>query len=765
MMSVKMCINHHTFFEMLGNWSFGDFFKKEAIPFAWKFLTEVCKLPKERPYATYFGGEESKGLPVDEEAKALWLQFLPAENVLPGNMKDNFWEMGDTGPCGPCSEIHFDRIGGRNAAHLVNMDDPNVLEIWNIVFIQMNHEKDGTLVNLPAQHVDTGMGLERLVSVMQQKMSNYDTDIFMPIFAKIASETGTREYSGKVGTDDTDGVDMAYRVVADHIRTLTFSITDGAEPSNDGRGYVLRRILRRAVRYGRQFLNAKTGFFASLVDTVVDLMGEAFPELQKDPAAVKKIIREEEESFSKTLAAGLVQFDKFAKKGSVTGEEAFMLHDTYGFPIDLTQLMGEEKNIKVDEEGFETAMKEAKARSRKTGGEASGGTPTIVFEAAQTDALEKMGVVATVDSEKYTWDTEGSGPIFKSVVKALYQAKAFVDATDAGSVAGVVLEATNCYAEAGGQQYDLATMKSASGEFDVVNVQKYGSYIVHIGTGALKVGDEVEVQVDFKRRSLIAKNHTATHILNFALRKVLGTKVDQRGSFVSGDKMRFDFTNSAPVKPEQCGAAEQIVSEQIKSNFEIFTKEVPLAAAREICSLRAVFNEQYPDPVRVVSVGQPIDTLLAEPKNDEWMKYSVEFCGGAHLANFAQAGAFCIVMEEAVAKGIRRVQCRGGALAQECIESADRFEGRVKAIDATSADLEKQCAALLGELGTAVLPVCRVDEIRKLINVLRSKAVQAGKATLEELAKKTAETGAQIATEAKEAGKTFVIAHIDVRSG
>jgi alanyl-tRNA synthetase len=644
------------------------------------------------------------------------------------------------------------------------MDDPNVLEIWNIVFIQMNREKDGNLVDLPAQHVDTGMGLERLVSVMQQKMSNYDTDVFMPIFDKIAQETGTRPYAGKVGKDDADGVDMAYRVVADHIRTLTFSITDGAEPSNDGRGYVLRRILRRAVRYGRSFLNAKTGFFANLVDTVIALMGDAFPELKKDPESVKKVIKEEEESFSKTLDKGLLRFNEMVEKnGKITGEDAFMLHDTFGFPIDLTELMGEEKNVSVDSNGFAEHMKKAKEQSKMRGGDASGGTPTMVFEAAQTDALEKKGVPPTTDAAKYDWQSSGSGPVFKSLVKALYQGKDFVDQTQGDSVAGVVLEATNCYAEAGGQQYDVARIRSANGEFNVVNVQKYGSYIVHIGSGSLKVGDEVDIEVDFERRADIAKNHTSTHILNFALRKVLGTKVDQRGSFVSADKMRFDFTNSAPVKPDQCGEAERIVSEQIAANYDIYTKEVPLAAAREICSLRAVFNEQYPDPVRVVSVGQDIDKLLADPKNEEWQKHSVEFCGGTHLRNFSEAQAFCIVAEEAVAKGIRRVECRSGKLALECIQAADTFESKVKAIDEKSADLDKQCAALLTELETAVLPVCRIDLIKKQINSLRTKAVQAGKAALEELAKKMAEAATQIAKESKEAGKPFVVAHIDAQ--
>ncbi|MFN9992679.1 MAG: alanine--tRNA ligase, partial [Phycisphaerales bacterium] len=363
---------HHTFFEMLGNWSFGDYFKKEAVEWSFELLTKVFGISRDRLYATYFEGNPKLGLPPDEETRQLWLQFLPADHVIPGNMKDNFWEMGDTGPCGPCTEIHYDRIGDRNAANLVNTSDPDVIEIWNNVFIQFNRESDGSLKPLPAKHVDTGMGLERLVSVLQNVRSNYDTDVFAPIFASIERLTGARSYMGRLGDADKDNIDTAYRVIADHVRTLTFAITDGAMPSNVGRGYVLRRILRRAVRYGRQMLNARNGFFSQLVPVVVERFGDAFPELRKDPAKVAAIILEEEESFGRTLDRGIKLFEGVAadaaKSGNVIpGVEAFKLYDTYGFPLDLTELMASERGLTVDRAGFEAEQLKAQEVSRSGG--------------------------------------------------------------------------------------------------------------------------------------------------------------------------------------------------------------------------------------------------------------------------------------------------------------------------------------------------------------------------------------------------------------
>ena len=360
-------VYHHTFFEMLGNWSFGDYFKEEAISWAWELLTEVYHLDPARLYATYYGGDPKQPtVPADEEAKKIWLRYLPAERVLPFNMKDNFWEMGDTGPCGPCSEIHYDRIGGRDAASLVNMDDPDVLEIWNLVFMQFERKEGGSLIELPAKSVDTGMGLERVTSVLLDVRSNYDTDLFVHIFKAIKEKTATsKTYTGKVGEDDKDHVDMAYRVIADHIRTLTIALTDGATPSNEGRGYVLRRILRRAVRFGREILDAPPGFFHQLVDAVLETLGDAFPTLRQNPEDVRAIIKEEEAQFGRTLDRGIKQFKTFAKKGSITGEDAFLLFTTYGFPVDLTQLMGEELKVEVDMPGFERKMEQFRDESRK----------------------------------------------------------------------------------------------------------------------------------------------------------------------------------------------------------------------------------------------------------------------------------------------------------------------------------------------------------------------------------------------------------------
>eukprot|EP00913_Durusdinium_trenchii_P003101 g2865.t1 len=406
---------------MLGNWSFGDYFKEEAITWAWELLTEVYHLDPDRLYATYYGGDPKQpSVPVDEEAKNIWLRYLPASRVLPFGMKDNFWEMGDTGPCGPCSEIHYDRIGGRDAAHLVNMDDPDVLEIWNNVFMQFERKEGGTLIELPAKSVDTGMGLERVTSVLLDVRSNYDTDLFQHIFKAIKEKTNTtKTYGGKVGEEDKDHVDMAYRVIADHIRTLTIALTDGATPSNEGRGYVLRRILRRAVRFGREILDAPPGFFHQLVDSVLETLGDAFPTLKQNPEDVRAIIKEEEAQFGRTLDRGIKQFKTFAKKGNITGEDAFLLFTTYGFPVDLTQLMGEELKVEVDMPGFEKKMAEFREDSKKK--KSARTTKDMELKANETDKLIKgMKLTPTDDTIKYDWNTEGDGNEHTAKVQAIY---------------------------------------------------------------------------------------------------------------------------------------------------------------------------------------------------------------------------------------------------------------------------------------------------------------------------------------------------------
>ena len=662
---------HHTFFEMLGNWSFGDYFKEEAITWAWQLLTEVYGLPKERMYVTYFAGGE--GLPPDNEARDIWARFLPMERILPFDRKANFWEMGDTGPCGPCSEIHFDRIGGRDASKMVNYDDPTVIEIWNIVFMQFNREPSGQLRELPAKHIDTGMGFERLTSIMQQKMSNYDTDVFMPIFDAISSLTGSPPYTYLLGKEDVDGKDMAYRVVADHARTLTFAITDGAVPSNEGRGYVLRRILRRAVRYGQQFLNAKNGFFTQLVPVVVREFKDAFPELEAKMAFVMDTIRDEEDSFGRTLNKGIKAFSKSAEelkaqgKTVVPGATAFFLYDSMGFPVDLTQIMASESNMTVDVEGFYSCMAEQKARSQAAQKFArNAGGVNLVLEAEQTALLAKQGVNATDDSPKYSWHHQPSASI-----KAIFTKDGFLSASDVATVSngrvGIVLDSTPFYGESGGQVGDSGLLtRATTGEgaastplFDVADVQVFGAYVLHLGTvseGAeVRVGDIVQCEVDYEVRARIAPNHTMTHVLNYALREVLGEGIDQRGSIVQSDKLRFDFSCSKQPTPEQLTEVERIVREQIDKALPVYTKVVPLEKAKAMNGLRAVFGEVYPDPVRVVSVGADVDSILAEPSGSSWRNFSLELCGGTHIANTSRAQAFAIVEESSISKGVRRI--------------------------------------------------------------------------------------------------------------
>ena len=538
---------HHTFFEMLGNWSFGDFFKKEAIAFAWELLTEVYKLPAENLYATYFCGDDAQGLPPDHEARDIWLQYLPANRVMPFGCADNFWEMGDVGPCGPCTEIHYDRIGGRDASSLVNMDDPMCLEIWNVVFIQFNREEGGVLKPLPAKHVDTGMGFERLASILQGKMSNYDTDIFTPIFDAIQQITNAPPYTGLLAPEDVGEKDMAYRVVADHIRTLTFAITDGAAPGSDGRNYVLRRVLRRAVRYGREKLGAKQGFFQKLVPVVVKHFGEVFPEIVKHEARVTEIIAEEEESFGRTLLKGIEQFKKIAAKAkeegrdTVNGAECFLLWESFGFPNDLTELMAEEIGMKADSAGFEAAFKEAQEKSR-TGGKKSGG-PALLFEAEATAWLSDNGVPLTDDAHKYD---VGANPT--ACVKAILTLDGFKPSTESveGPV-GIVLDRTSFYAESGGQVADTGSLKCTSGTAAVSDVKVAAGYVLHVAEsveGVVAVGDACDALVDHERRRRVMPNHTMTHVLNFALRHVLGDGVDQKGSLVDDEKLRFDFSHN-----------------------------------------------------------------------------------------------------------------------------------------------------------------------------------------------------------------------------
>ncbi|VFQ73750.1 unnamed protein product [Cuscuta campestris] len=755
---------HHTFFEMLGNWSFGDYFKALAIPLAWELLTMVYKLPAVRIYATYFGGDEKSGLPADTEARDIWLKFLPPERVLPFGCKDNFWEMGDTGPCGPCTEIHFDRIGNRDVASLVNNDDPTVIEIWNLVFIQFNRESDGSLKLLPAKHVDTGMGFERLTSILQNKMSNYDTDVFLPIFDAIQKITGARPYTGKVGTDDVDGIDMAYRVVADHIRTLSFAIADGSCPGNEGREYVLRRILRRAVRYGTEVLKAQPGFFSGLVKVVTEVMGGVFPELKQHETHIMDIIADEEASFGRTLLHGIEKFKKAAQEvqGNLfSGQDAFVLWDTFGFPLDLTQLMAEEKGLMVDIDGFNVAMNAARERSRNAQNKSNG--CAIVLDADAISSLHKKGILPTNDIFKFTWFQD-----HESEIKAIYTGSEFLECFGTGDDVAIILESSSFYAEQGGQIYDTGSLESPAGSFRVHNVQIFGGFILHIGSfdgenPKFRVGDKVVCKVDYERRGLIAPNHTCTHMLNFALREVLGHHVDQKGSIVLPEKLRYDFSHGKPVKPEELQKIESIVNEQIEAEMDVFSQEATLTDAKRIKGLRAVFGEVYPDPVRIVAIGRSVGDLLADPENETWLSISAELCGGTHIANTRDAKAFALISEEGVAKGIRRITAVTTYRAFEAMELASSLAKKIEEASTTEDGLlEEKVIALNASMDRAHIPAVKKDELRRKLSKLQTRVVQEKKRIAAENSRQAVTAASEKAEAAVSGGNAYCILRLGV---
>ncbi|HED54411.1 MAG TPA: alanine--tRNA ligase [Phycisphaerales bacterium] len=733
---------HHTFFEMLGNWSFGDYFKAEAIEWAWTFLTEVCGLEPDRLYATYFEGSEAEGLEPDHEARDLWLRHLPPERILPGNAKDNFWEMGDVGPCGPCSEIHYDRIGGRLASSLVNKDDPDVIEVWNLVFIQFNREKaegGSVLKPLPAKHVDTGMGLERLTSIIQNTSSNYDTDIFQPIFAAIQLVTGyERGYTGKLGAEDPDRVDMAYRVIADHIRTLVVAIADGATPSNEGRGYVLRRVLRRAVRFGRQMLGAKTGFMTDLVPVVARTLSDGFPELTRDTARIAEIINEEETSFGRTLDKGIKLFASLAADGVVSGEDAFKLYDTFGFPLDLTEMMAQERGLKVDVEGFHRCMEQQRERSR-AGSAFGSGENEIRLEPDAIARLAHLGVNPTDTAPVY------DSAEIHATIKAIFNGRSFDDLADGSQLGlhkiGVVLDRTNFYAEAGGQVADHGRLivlnehhregEHGRSEFRVEQVKRFGDFILHIGhivKGSLRVNEEVECKVDRTDRHKTEANHTATHLLNFALRKTLGSGVDQKGSLVEPDRLRFDFSHSGPMTEQETELAERIVREQIAEDLGVYAAVAPLTAAKGIRGLRAVFGEKYPDPVRVVSIGTPVSELLDDPTNEAWEERSIEFCGGTHVSHTGAIGEFVLVSETGTAKGIRRVEALTGVPARAALAAAKDLGQRIEQLDTLpDAELAGAIAEINAQIDQLTLSLSDTSALRQRLDGLKERAKAAAK--------------------------------------
>jgi alanyl-tRNA synthetase len=771
---------HHTYFEMLGSWSFGDYFKEEAIGWAIDLLVNVYGLPTDRLYATYFEGNEKFNIPADLEAKKIWEKYLPADHILPGNMADNFWEMGDTGPCGPCSELHFDRIGGRNASHLVNMDDPNVLEIWNLVFMQFFREEDRSLSTLPNQHVDTGMGFERITSVLQNKTSNYDTDVFAPLFSAILdlrmkewnkTKKGPLPlpYRGRMGKDDDDGTDMAYRVIADHIRTLTFGITDKIQPSAVSRGYVLRRILRRGVRYGKQFLNLPDGFFAEMVRVVIRSYGGAFPELVApgNLENVVAIIKDEELSFLSTWAAGEKRFNaiademKKAGKTIVSGKDAADLYQSAGFPVDLTRLMAEDQGMTVDEKGFEEAQKvhQEASKGTKTAGD---GQVKLVLETAQTHELEKtMNIAGTDDSLKFESNLTADG----LTLQAIYNGEEFVSEASAGARVGLVLDRTPFYAEQGGQVSDVGVIRVGDAVFDVQSCLKFGPYVLHTGSitaGTLMTGTQVTGSVDTEYRSLVQPNHTMTHVLNLALRKVLGKagqkEVDQKGSLNDSEKLRFDFNCQKGLTAAQLGEVEDICNDQIKRKLGVYTKVVPLASAKTISTLRAVFGETYPDPVRVVSIGKKIEDLLADPTNPEFADTSVELCGGTHMKDTSEAKVFVLVEEAGIAKGIRRIKALTGALAEEAEKTRIAFAQRLKdAHNLPEASMDSEERAINVALGTLVCSAAAKEGFKGELKKLTKKVVAYKKTQSVLKGKQAEEQGVKVATAAKESGAPFSV--------
>jgi alanyl-tRNA synthetase len=610
---------HHTLFEMLGNWSFGDYFKEDAIAWAWELLTDVYQLEKDRLYVTVFEGDKTDGLGKDMDAYNFWKKYVSEDRILNGNKKDNFWEMGDTGPCGPCSEIHFDARTDEERKQtpgkdLVNADHPQVIEIWNLVFMEYQRKANGSLEKLPHQHVDTGMGFERLSMVIQNKKSTYDTDLFEDYFKFLHQKSGI-EYKG---TDSKQ--DIAQRVIADHIRAIVFTIADGQLPSNTGAGYVIRRILRRAVRYGYSFLKFDQPFLHELVDVVVDKMGEQFTEIVKQKSLVKNVIREEEMSFLKTLDKGIYLFNDFINKRQITqlpGDFAFELYDTYGFPIDLTELLARENNMTVDTKQFEILLEEQKTRSRAATGYKAG------------DWLEYNN--GNADNFIGYETLNAQVKILKSREVEIKKEKVFE----------IVIDPCPFYAEGGGQVGDTGFLSNGSEKITVKNTKKEnGEFILSTNKIPQDTSGLFEAQVDLEKRNRTTANHTATHLLHAALRQVLGTHVEQKGSLVNDKYLRFDFSHYSKIEEADLINIEKIVNKKIRENIETNISIVPIQLAKEEGAM-ALFGEKYGDNVRMVVLDK---------------SYSVELCGGTHVKSTGQIGQFKIISEAAVASGIRRIE-------------------------------------------------------------------------------------------------------------
>lgn len=642
---------HHTMFEMLGNWSFGDYFKKEAISWAWEYLVDVLKIDPANLYATVFEGSPEDGLERDNEAAGYWEQFLPKDHILNGNKHDNFWEMGDTGPCGPCSEIHIDlrpaeeraKVPGRD---LVNHDHPQVIEIWNLVFMQYNRKADGSLEPLPARVIDTGMGFERLCMALQGKTSNYDTDVFQPIIRVIASMAGT-----VYGKDPQ--TDVAMRVIADHIRTIAFSITDGQLPSNAKAGYVIRRILRRAVRYGYTFLGQKQAFMYRLLPILIETMGDAYPELQAQQTLIEKVIKEEEEAFLRTLETGIRLLDKTMEdakasgKKEISGVDAFTLYDTFGFPLDLTELILRENGLTVNTEEFDVEMQKQKQRARNAAAVETG--DWVVLKEGETEFVG-------YDYTEYETSILRYRQV-KQKNQTLYQ---------------IVLDKTPFYAESGGQVGDTGVLVNEFETVEIIDTKKENNLPIHL---AKRLPEHLDAPmmacVDTDKRAACAANHSCTHLLDEALRQVLGTHVEQKGSLVTPDGLRFDFSHFQKVTPEQLREVEHLVNAKIRENIPLTEyRNLPIEKAKELGAI-ALFGEKYGDEVRVVQFGS-----------------SIEFCGGTHVSATGKIGMVKILSESSVAAGVRRIEAITGAKVEEMMDTIEDTLNELRQLFNNASDLK-----------------------------------------------------------------------------
>ena len=648
---------HHTFFEMLGNWSFGDYYKEKAIELAWELLTEVWKFQKERLWISIYRK--------DDESAKIWKEVadIPSKRILRFGEKHNFWEMGNTGPCGPCSEIHY-YIGNspeKQDARNINVGDPEYIELWNLVFIQYDRDEKGVLHNLPSKHVDTGAGFERIVAALQEKKSNYDTDLFAPLIKRISEITGT-DYTQEKG--------ISHRVIADHIRMLSFSIADGGMPSNEGRGYVIRRVLRRAARFGRM-LNMHKPFMFQLVEPVTEIFGDIYPEILERKIHIERVIKTEEESFSGILDRGLELFSKITeklkakKKNVIPGPDVFKLYDTYGFPFDLTALLAEEKRFSIDENGFFNEMEKQRERARAR----------VSFQVNKKYSIDKWIVITEgKDSEFVGYESESSNAI---ILRYLID----------GDEIQIVLDRTPFYAESGGQVGDTGIITGKDFTISVENTFKSNNFIIHIGkldNGKISDNPEVVAKIDKERRQKIRLNHTATHLLHSALRKVLGDHVHQSGSLVSPDRLRFDLTHYLKVSPEELKEVEDIVNQKIRENIEVDIQNKDYEEAKKSGAM-ALFGEKYSDIVRVVTIGE----------------YSQELCGGTHVNRTGDIGYFKIISESSVAAGIRRIEAVTG---EKAIEEARRSENIISSLEKitniSKDKLEKKIERLLKDIKT-----------------------------------------------------------------